>query len=75
MEEGSQKDVTQAAALINQKIKQHQEQFKVDVKDALAMCALEYITQTMQLQKQAGELKTAGQGIDSVYRLLQNTEL
>jgi cell division protein ZapA len=74
VEDGSQNDVKQAAAIINQKIKQHQDQFKVELKDALAMCALEFVTQNMQLQKKEGELETASTGIDSVYQLLRNSE-
>jgi cell division protein ZapA (FtsZ GTPase activity inhibitor) len=75
VEDGSQHDVKQAAAIINQKIKQHQEQYKVEVKDALAMCALEFVTQNMQLQQKDGEWQSAGKSLDTVYQLLRNTEL
>jgi cell division protein ZapA (FtsZ GTPase activity inhibitor) len=75
VEAGSQKDVIQAAALINQKIKQYQDQFKVDAKDALSMCALEYITQTLQLQKEAGDWEAANGRIDIIHHALRGTEL
>jgi cell division protein ZapA len=70
VEQGSMEDVKKAAAIINQKIKKHQEQFNVEVKDALAMCALEFVTQNMQLQQKEGEWQTAGESLNSVYELL-----
>ena len=51
VDDSKHEEVLKAADTINQKIQKHQEQFKVDVKDALAMCALEYATQNTQLQQ------------------------
>ncbi len=74
VDESTYDEVLQAAASINQKIQQHQQQFKVDVKDALAMCALEYAAQNSQLQKQSQELQNAQTEIDALLFTLQTAE-
>ncbi len=66
--------VLEAAAMINQKIEEHQQQFKVDEKDALAMCSLELATLNSQLQRQAQEWQHAHNEIEAIHATLQNAE-
>lgn len=73
VEEHATAEVKDAAELINQKITHHQQQFKVDVKDALAMCALEFVTQHLQWQKQSAQWETAEKGIDHLLDRLQQS--
>ena len=74
VDESTHQEVQDAANTINQKIQDHQQQFKVDVKDALAMCALEFATMNNQLQKQAKEWQQAQTEITSLHFTLQNAE-
>lgn len=74
VDESTHQEVQDAANTINQKIQDHQQQFKVDVKDALAMCALEFATMNSQLQKQAQEWQQAQTEITSLHFTLQNAE-
>ncbi len=74
VDESAQQEVHHAAETINQKIQQHQQDFKVDLKDALAMCALEFATLNSQLQKQAREWQQASTAIEALHFTLQNAE-
>jgi hypothetical protein len=74
VDESTQQEVVHAAETINQKILQHQQQFKVDVKDALAMCALEFATLNSQLQSQAKEWQEAQAEIEALHFTLHNAE-
>ncbi|MCX6189322.1 MAG: cell division protein ZapA [Bacteroidetes bacterium] len=74
VDESTHNEVLQAAESINQKILQHQQQFKVDVKDALAMCALEFATLNCQLQKTAHEWHQVQTEIDALHFTLQSAE-
>ena len=74
VDENTHGEVQLAANAINQKIQDHQQQFKVDVKDALAMCALEFATLNSQLQKQAKEWQQAQTEIEALHFTLQNAE-
>ncbi len=74
VDENTHDEVLQAAESINQKIQQHQQQFKVDVKDALAMCALEFATLNSQLQKSTQEWHQAQTEIDALHFALQSAE-
>ncbi len=74
VDESTHNEVLAAVELINQKIQQHQHQFKVDVKDALAMCALEFATHNGQLQKVALEWEQAQTEIDTLHTTLQSAE-
>jgi cell division protein ZapA (FtsZ GTPase activity inhibitor) len=74
VDENTHQEVMHAAESINQKIQQHQQQFKVDVKDALAMCALEFATLNTQLQKQAKEWQQAQSEIEALHFTLQSAD-
>lgn len=74
MDESTHNQVLEAAELINQKIDEHQQQYHVDVKDALAMCALELATLNSQLQLQAKEWNQAQQELDTLRFTLQHVE-
>jgi len=74
VEENVQKEVLEAAELINQKIQQHQQHFQVDLKDALSMCALEFASLNVQLQKQARDWQQAQTEIEALQFTLQSAE-
>lgn len=74
VDDSAHTEVLQAAESINQKIQQHQDQFKVDVKDALAMCALEYATLNSQLQKASQEWQKVQTEIDALHFTLQSAD-
>jgi len=60
IEPDEEESVRKAASLINETVKQHEQQFAVkDKQDLLAMCALQYATEVLA----SGEKVTADDGL------------
>jgi len=74
VDESTHQQVLEATDMINQKIEEHQQQYQVDVKDALAMCALELATINSQLQLQASEWNQAQKELDTLRFTLRHVD-